>query len=295
MYCISNKNISLCQKYFICMKNKKIPFVVSLLFFVVFITLSCENLLPSEVENSEILDGPIEGLTSSENLEFLDGDVAFNDEVFTTETGLGPLFVATSCASCHAGDGKGHPFSTLTRFGQSDESGNQFMHLGAPQLQNRALPGYAPEQVPNGASSAKFMPPANTGLGFLAALTDAQILAYADPNDSDNDGISGVPNYITAPSFFSPKWFHQEINGKYIGRFGKKAAAIDLLHQTVNAYNQDMGITSTFSPKDTYSGLNIDPEVSDKTVILEVEGKMRLKVDKAALVSDPSEIEQPKQ
>ena len=31
-------------------------------------------------------------------------------------------------------------------------------------------------------------------------------------------------------------------------------------------------------------------EVSEKTVILEVEGKMRLKVDKSALISDPSEI-----
>jgi len=35
-------------------------------------------------------------------------------------------------------------------------------------------------------------------------------------------------------------------------------------------------------------------EVSEKTVILEVEGKMRLKVDKAALLNDPNEIEQPK-
>jgi preprotein translocase subunit YajC len=31
-------------------------------------------------------------------------------------------------------------------------------------------------------------------------------------------------------------------------------------------------------------------EVSEKTVILEVEGKMRLKVDKAALINDPSDI-----
>jgi preprotein translocase subunit YajC len=32
-------------------------------------------------------------------------------------------------------------------------------------------------------------------------------------------------------------------------------------------------------------------EVSEKTVILEVEGKMRLKVDKSALINDPSEIQ----
>lgn len=246
---------------------KNYTLLTILLVFLGFCTFtSCEDILTPEPKMEDILDGPIDGLSSSESLEFLEGDVAFNEEVFTAETGLGPLFVATSCVSCHAGDGKGHPFTTLTRFGQSDASGNQFMHLGAPQLQNRAIPGYLPEQIPNGASSAKFMPPANTGLGFLAALTDAQILAIADPFDSNNDGISGVPNYITPPSFFSPKWFHQESNGKYIGRFGKKAAAIDLLHQTVNAYNQDMGITSSFSPIDTYTGLEIDPEVSNKTV-----------------------------
>ena len=246
---------------------KNYTFLIISIIFLGFCTLtSCEDILTQEPEMEDILDGPIDGLSSSESLEFLEGDVAFNEEVFTAETGLGPLFVATSCVSCHAGDGKGHPFTTLTRFGQSDASGNQFMHLGAPQLQNRAIPGYLPEQIPSGASSAKFMPPANTGLGFLAALTDAQILANVDPFDSNNDGISGVPNYITPPSFFSPKWFHQENNGKYIGRYGKKAAAIDLLHQTVNAYNQDMGITSSFSPIDTYSGLEIDPEVSNKTV-----------------------------
>ena len=247
------------------MKNN-ICLILIIIGLSLFMTTSCEDILTQEPEMEDILDGPIDGLSSSESLEFLEGDVAFNEQVFTAETGLGPLFVATSCVSCHAGDGKGHPFTTLTRFGQSDVSGNQFMHLGAPQLQNRALPGYLPEQIPSGASSAKFMPPANTGLGFLAALTDAQILAIADPFDSNNDGISGIPNYITPPSFFSPKWFHQENNGKYIGRFGKKAAAIDLLHQTVNAYNQDMGITSSFSPRDTYSGLDIDPEVSNRTV-----------------------------
>lgn len=112
----------------------------------------------------------------------------------------------------------------------------------------------------------KFTPPSVTGLGLLAALTDEQILAYADPDDINGDGISGVPNYITPPEYFQPRWYHQEQDGKYIGRFGKKAGTIDLLQQTVTAYNQDMGITSTFEPVDVYSGLTIDPEVSDQTV-----------------------------
>ncbi|MFN8257311.1 MAG: preprotein translocase subunit YajC [Bacteroidales bacterium] len=36
-------------------------------------------------------------------------------------------------------------------------------------------------------------------------------------------------------------------------------------------------------------------ETSDRTVIMEVEGKMRLKVDKSALISDPGDIETQKQ
>ncbi|MFZ5553443.1 MAG: di-heme oxidoredictase family protein [Bacteroidota bacterium] len=253
-------------------KTYRLPVAV---FSIIFLIAACQKLMPSLPPDDELLDGPLEGLTTEENAKFLAGDIAFNDDVFTKENGLGPYFVATSCGSCHAGDGKGHPSTTLTRFGQSDTTGNQFLSMGGPQLQNRAIPGYSPEVVPNGAAHAKFTPPANTGLGFLAALTDAQIVSNADANDSNGDGISGVPNYISPPSYFIPQSFHQSLNGKYIGRFGKKAAAIDLLHQTVNAYNQDMGITSVYSPNEP--GINgvaspypdnvPDPEVSSATVL----------------------------
>ncbi len=226
---------------------------------------SCETSYVDVPDADGILDGPIEGLSQEELARFLRGDTAFN-EVFTRETGLGPTFVATSCITCHAGDGKGHPFTTLTRFGQSDETGNLYLNQGGPQLQNRALPGYLPEQIPLGATSSRFMPPANTGLGYLQYIPDTAIMAMADPNDSDGDGISGVPNWIDIPDFVIPAADAISLNGKYIGRFGKKAAAHSLLHQTANAYSQDMGIASGFRPIDTYSNLEIDPEVGAGTV-----------------------------
>lgn len=213
-----------------------------------------------------ILDGPVEGLTTEQSLRFLAGDIAFNDDVFTKDNGLGPLFVATSCGSCHAGDGKGHPFTTLTRFGQSNISGNQFLNLGGPQLQNHALPGYMPEQIPLGASSSKFTPPANTGLGFLELVSDEDLLAMADPNDSNGDGVSGCAHWKAIPSFLNELPGAIEQNGNYICRFGKKAGAYNLLHQAVNAYNQDMGINSTYEPIDVYSGAEIDPEVPNQTI-----------------------------
>lgn len=240
--------------------------IITAIVLVITTVVACEKILPGTPPDDELLDGPVEGLSFEQNRQFLAGDVAFNDEIFTSQNGLGSIFVATSCGSCHAGDGKGHPFTTLTRFGQTDSTGNQFLHLGGPQLQSRALPGYTPEQIPAGATFSKFTPPANTGLGFLELVSDADILAMTDPNDTDGDGISGVANWISLPPFINPNSNAITQNGKYIHRFGKKAAAYNLLHQTVNAYNQDIGITSTFQPKDVYSGLDIDPEVSGQTV-----------------------------
>jgi CxxC motif-containing protein (DUF1111 family) len=246
------------------MKNK-IKVIAALGLFIVA-GMSCEKFLPAAPADDELLDGPVEGLTHEQNAVFLKGDIAFNDDVFTPQTGLGPLFVATSCGSCHAGDGKGHPFTTLTRFGQTGAGGNQFLNQGGPQLQHRAIPGFQPEQIPAGATFSKFMPPANTGLGFLEAVTDATILALADENDLNTDGISGRPNWINKPSYVNIRPGSVQQNGKYIGRFGKKAAVFDLLQQTAGAYNQDIGITSGFEPFDTYTGLEIDPEVSAQTI-----------------------------
>src|SRR6476659_6880899 len=220
---------------------------------VVGIALGCDKILPKVPAGDSVLDGPLEGLTSEQRAQFLLGDKAFNDDIFTAENGLGPLFVATSCGTCHAGDGKGHPFTTLIRFGQSDSTGNHFLDKGGPQLQNRAIPAYQPEQIPAGATFSKFTPPANTGLGFLEAVPDAAILSLADPDDSDADGISGRPNWIKIPSYCVLRPGAVERNGKYIGRFGKKAAVYDLLQQTSNAYNQDMGVNTVYENYSTYS------------------------------------------
>jgi len=233
---------------------------------LLLIAIACKKIAPQALKEEDLLDGPIEGLSLEERQRFIRGDAAFNKDIFTQENGLGPIFVSTSCGSCHAGDGRGHPFTTLTRFGQNDSSGNLFLEKGGPQLQNRALPGYVPETIPAGATSTKILPPANTGLGYLDAVSDADILSMADPLDLDGDGISGVPNWIYVPSYCDYRKESVEQNQKHIGRFGRKGAAYDLLQQTANAYNQDMGVNSSFESKDTYSKQVVDPEVSNVTI-----------------------------
>ena len=247
---------------------KEMILALSMLIFIISCSKIVEPFTPKSNKEDELLDGPVEGLSGSQNKQFLAGDVAFNDEVFFAETGLGPLFVAASCGSCHAGDGKGHPFTTLIRFtAAADSTGNTILEQGPTQLQNRAIPGFSPEKLPNNVAFSKFTPPANTGLGFFELVSDADLLAMADPNDSNGDGISGTVNWNKIPTYVKIRK-NSAINneGKYICRFGKKGSVYDLLQQTATAYNQDMGITSSFEPVDTRSGLEIDPEVSNQTV-----------------------------
>jgi len=237
--------------------------------FVGLILSACQQTMPSAPEENSILDGHIEGLSTGEQRQFLMGDEAFA-EAFTSEMGVGPTFVATSCVSCHSGDGKGHPFTSLTRFGQDAPGQNTFLDQGGPQLQNRALPGYEPETLPLNSSPSVLLPPAVIGLGFLDAVSDADLMALEDSLDANGDGISGKANWIVPQSYVElrPNSIpNPTYPNRYIGRVGKKSAAYDVLVQTVNAYNQDMGVTSAFEPIDTYTGLEAEPDVDINRVI----------------------------
>ena len=104
--------------------------------------------------------------------------------------------------------------------------------------------------------------PVNFGLGLLEAIPEATILAREDPNDSNNDGISGVANRV---------W--DAAAGKTaVGRFGWKAGAPNLIQQTAGAYNGDMGVTSPLFPAESCEGDRPEcarhaPEVSDEQVL----------------------------
>ncbi len=229
------------------------------------ILVSC---VPEPAPDNTLLDGPIPGLTFEEHRRHIAGDVAFNNVVFTPTTGLGPTFVASSCGACHPADGRGHPSTALVRFGQGAPGVNPWVGLGGPQLQQHAIPGFLPEQLPQGVPHSTFLAPIVTGLGYLDAVNDATILEWADEDDADGDGVSGRPNWIVPPPYVPIR--PQSVSGpdaqSRIGRFGRKAAVYGLLQQTAGAYNQDIGITSIFEPIDAHSNLEVDPEVSTKTI-----------------------------
>jgi CxxC motif-containing protein (DUF1111 family) len=68
-----------------------------------------------------------------------------------------------------------------------------------------------------------------------------------DPDDSDGDGISGRVNWVQSADFV-PEFELGSGPGLVVGRFGRKSNVSSLLEQVVNAYQQDMGITSDYQP-----------------------------------------------
>lgn len=79
------------------------------------------------------------------------------------------------------------------------------------------------------------------GLGLLEAIPESTILAFADENDSNNDGISGRPNYVH--DFLT--------NTTQLGRFGWKSNQPNVRQQVASALAGDMGITSSLFPNES--------------------------------------------
>jgi CxxC motif-containing protein (DUF1111 family) len=90
-------------------------------------------------------------------------------------------------------------------------------------------------------SDIRFSPrvaPQVFGVGLLEAIPEAYILALADDNDTDSDGISGRASMVTDISR----------NETRLGRFTYKGQNPSVLQQGAAAYRGDIGITSSIFP-----------------------------------------------
>ncbi|HEU4724141.1 MAG TPA: di-heme oxidoredictase family protein [Candidatus Eisenbacteria bacterium] len=233
--------------------------------------LGCGDLLTTKPPAGTRFDQPLEGLENGELGDFQDGQTQFR-RAFSISEGLGPIFNNVSCASCHSGDGRGIPSNTLTRFSRA---GDLIPGEGGPQIQDKAIPGAEPERLPAGVEVSHRLPPPVFGVGLVEAIAEATILANEDPSDSNGDGVSGRANWVTPPAFVPATEPGGGVAPR-VGRFGRKAQVSSLLQQTVDAYHQDMGITSPFRSAENTNPLagNVvpgldgapDPEVGGQAV-----------------------------
>lgn len=231
------------------------PCFVRLALVTSLAVLGCDTLLTEAPEPADLLDGPLDGLTPQELAAFVAGDERFGQR-FTPSSGLGPIFNNVACDACHSGDGRGRPENSLVRISRGLDPA---VDVGGPQIQDRAIPGAVPERVPAGVDVSVRLPPPVFGVGLIEAIPVEAILAHADEFDADGDGISGRPNFVTAPEFV-PATEPGGGPGAQLGRFSRKAQVSSLLQQVVEAYHQDIGITTDFLPVE-----NVNPQASAAT------------------------------
>ena len=209
----------------------------------------CDTLMTAPPPEGDVLDAPLPGLTPAEMSAFAAGDAEF-ERRFGAWEGVGPLFTNVGCADCHSGDGRGRPepaFSNLVPRVDPAAAAAAGEPFEAPVVQVNALPGAEPETVPTSIPVSLRLPPPVFGVGLIEAIPVETIVAGADPSDADGDGISGRPHWVEPPSWVPSSELPAGV-GPYLGRFTRKARASTVFEQVVDAYLNDMGITTEFLP-----------------------------------------------
>lgn len=234
---------------------------------------------------------PAPNLTAADRRRFEVGDSFFTQNWVTAPAstdardGLGPMFNAQACSSCHVLDGRGAPptqddaivpIGLLLRISVPGESetGSPVPHpVYGNQLQDRSILGvpvegtvavtfetidgeYAdgmpymlvrptyrvadPQFGPLGEDTmlSPRLAPQVIGMGLLEAIPAPAIIDAADPDDENDDGISGRPNMV---------WDHVS-RSAMLGRFGWKANVATVEQQSATAFIGDIGITSSLHP-----------------------------------------------
>ncbi|MBX3453250.1 di-heme oxidoredictase family protein [Ferrovibrio sp.] len=194
--------------------------------------------------------------------------------------GLGPLFNARACQACHLKDGRGRPpaagetpSSLLFALARADGSadpvyGHQLQTFGTQghaaeanvetthELRPITLtdgmvvtlrkphyklvdPGYGP--FDRTTTIAPRIAPPMIGMGLLELIPEADIMARADPEDLNGDGIRGRFRRVPSPS---------EGGAMKLGRFGWKTGTASVADQTATAFKNDMGLSTPIFPED---------------------------------------------
>lgn len=219
---------------------------------------------------------PLPGLTAAQLERFEVGKEHFT-RVWGPEEGLGPLYTENSCNACHHEPQTGGASQVFdihaSRFIEPDscdpmrfEAG--FVRRSVTHLMVAA--GGSREMPPTDATGmGRFMVPSLYGLGLVEAIPEETVVALADPDDRDGDGISGRASRLA--------------DGR-LGRFRRKADRAAIFDVAEAGARFALGLTTTDYPAELpYMGRPVpaeadpapEPEV-DRETLEQLAGFIRL-------------------
>jgi CxxC motif-containing protein (DUF1111 family) len=194
-------------------------------------------------------------------------DQEIYEQNHSVQTGLGPVYNATACVSCHENPNSGGASQfTELRVGHKDENGN-FVNptifindgkntiTGRSIVNDRAIGPEAQEHIPATENIRALRAALNTlGDGFVEAIDDQTLIAIAERQPELSEGrVHG--EVVQAPIFEAP-------GQTRVGRFGWKDQHSSLLSFIGDAYLNEMGVTNRLRPTDVTTVLKTtkDPE-----------------------------------
>ena len=191
------------------------------------------------------------------------------EENEAVKDGLGPVYNATSCVTCHQNPNSGAASQiTELRVGHNDANGN-FVNptifindgkdtiTGRSIVNDRAIGPQAQEHIPETENIRTLRAALNTlGDGFVEAIDDSTLIAIAERQPELSEGrVHG--EVVQAPIFEAP-------GQTRVGRFGWKDQHSSLLSFIADAYLNEMGITNRVRPTEVTQVLNTTTGINDQ-------------------------------
>jgi CxxC motif-containing protein (DUF1111 family) len=218
-----------------------------------------EGLIPPDAAAPEpgTLGGPMAGLSEQELARFETGRRLF-DQDMSISGGLGPSFNGDSCRACHfdpAVGGSGPADVDVTRQGILDPSTGEFTFPEGGTMAHRHAVNATRPRIDERANVFETrQTPSILGLGLVDRIPEETILAMADPDDMNNDGISGRAHVL--------------VDGR-LGRNGWKANVPNLREFARDGMFNELGITLPDQEGLSFGGPTDDDAAPDPEITAE--------------------------
>lgn len=195
---------------------------------------------------------PVASLAEADRTRFVAGRGLFDHEFGFSDGAGAPRLNGDSCRACHFEPtigGAGPNGVNVVRHGIINGSG-EYVEPTVGSILHRmtALKGTLNEPQEATRVFELRQTPALFGLGLIDGIPTDVILANADPDDLDGDGISGRPSYV---------------DGGKLGRFGWKGQVPSVAEFARDGVSVELGMTVPFADGMTFGKLQDDDDVPD--------------------------------